>query len=64
MTRAERTELRRLQDRFLALPSARAWATAYGEDEPLCGRGRPSTAELRQHLYPAAREWLERSLIA
>lgn len=50
MTNRQRDELRRLQDRFLALWSVKVFAVEHGRDHPLW-QGGPSYLAVKLRLY-------------
>jgi len=63
MTAADRNCLRKLQDRWLALPHVRRQIELFGEDEPLAmgwpGHPWPTYREVREVLHPDLRSWFE-----
>lgn len=52
MSEHERDRLRRLQDKFLALPLVREFVRNHGEHYPLFGAGTPCVKDVCQLLHP------------
>lgn len=53
MTAAERTDLRRLQDRFLELPQIAGFISRNGDDTYVFEPGSPSIRQIRAQIWPA-----------
>ena len=57
MTSEERTRLRKLQDRWLALPVVQHQIRNHGAGEHIAGPDSPTYEDVRKIIYPAWREW-------
>ena len=57
MTVAEKTELRGIQDRWLARPDVQRWFESGAGERTVIGAGGPTVAKIRKHLYPAWEEY-------
>jgi hypothetical protein len=64
MTMTDRSQARKVQDKVIADKRTRQFVSEMGEDYPLFGEGTPTFKQIKQFVFPAHIDRMERFLSA